>query len=80
MQLGRRWLLRAARVDERRFVVLAAERGADRRRMREAVNYFRTPLSGQLQQLDAVSPNRLKGFSELFSSVTRLALAGLAAS
>ena len=76
-QRGTTWLLRAGRVDDRRFVVLVADRSADRMRMREAVVAARGGLAGALGMVDAVSANRLGGFSELLASVTELGVAGL---
>lgn len=78
MQRGSRWLVRAARVDARRFLVLVSAKGADRRKMRDAVNYFKTPLADLLAQVDAMSANRLNRFSEMFSSVSQLAVRDLA--
>ncbi len=76
-QRGTTWLMRAGRIDARRFVVLVANRRADRQRLREAVTTARGPLAGALQMVDTVSANRLAGFGELFSAVTELGVAGL---
>lgn len=76
-QRGTTWLLRAGRVDARRFVVLVASRRADRQKMRAALTAFRGPLAAALQMVDTVSPNRLASFGELLASVTALDVAGL---
>jgi predicted regulator of Ras-like GTPase activity (Roadblock/LC7/MglB family) len=78
MQRGKRWLLRAYRVDDRRFLVMACAAGTDRRRVRDAATYFKGPLAAYLEQVDKVSPNRLSRLSDLFSSVTQLAVTSLA--
>jgi len=77
MQRGQRWILRAARVDARRFVVLVCRRNVNRRAIRDAITYFRGPLEGYLKQVDLLSPNRLPRFGELFASASQIALAGL---
>jgi hypothetical protein len=77
MQKGKRWALRTARIDARRFVVLVCGRHTDRARMRNAVKFFRTPIGEYLKQVDQLSPNRMANFGELFSSVTDIAVAGL---
>ena len=76
-QRGTSWVLRAGRVDDRRFVVLIGERKADRKRLREAITAARGGLAGALAMIDAVSPNRLAGLADLFSSVTELGITGL---
>jgi len=78
MQRGKRWMLRSYRVDERRFLVLVCASGSDRRRIRDAALYFKGPLAAYLEHIDQVSPNRLSRMSDLFSSVTQIAVTGLA--
>ncbi len=80
MQKGKRRALRTARIDRRRFAVLVCGRHTDRSRMRNAVNFFRTPLAEYLKQVDQLSANRLSRFGELFASVTDIAVAGIRAS
>lgn len=77
MQKGKRWALRTARMDARRFAVLVCGRHTDRARMRNAVKFFRTPIAEYLKQMDQLSANRLGRFSELFSSVTDIEVAGM---
>lgn len=77
MQRGKRWLLRAVRIDARRFVLLACSSGADRRRLRDAATYFKGPLASYMEQVDGVSANRLSRMSDLFSSVASLAATNL---
>ena len=76
-QRGRDIQLRAARVDQRRFLVLVTGRNAERKALKNAVTYVKGPMAAWLQQLDAVSPNRLDRFHDLFSSVASLAVAGM---
>jgi len=77
MQRGSKVMVRAARIDKRRFLVLVCDRRADRKRMKDALIYFRGPLAAYLEQVDMMSPNRLPQFSELFSTTSQIALAGL---
>ena len=77
MQRGKLWLLRAARLDHRRFLVLICRRSANRRAIRDAITYFRGPIAEYLKQVDLLSPARLPRFSELFATSSGIALAGL---
>jgi len=77
MQRGALWLMRAARVDQRRFLVLVCKRSANRRAIRDAITYFRGPIAEYLKQVDLLSPSRLPRFGELFAHSGSIALAGL---
>lgn len=78
MQRGKRWVMRAARVDQRRFLFLACPRSTDHRRIQDAVVYFRGPLASYLKTMDSSSPGNLNRMSDVFTSVNDLALDGLA--
>jgi predicted regulator of Ras-like GTPase activity (Roadblock/LC7/MglB family) len=76
MQIGKKWVMRATRVDQRRFLVLVCEKGFSYKKLNNAVTYFRGPLEGYLKRVDTMSPNRLSRFSGLLSSVTEIGIAG----
>lgn len=77
MQRGKTVLLRAARVDQRRFLVLVTARNADRKLLRNAVTFVKGPVAAYLQQLDTLSANRLERFHDLFASAADIAIAGM---
>ncbi len=71
-QKGTIWYLRAARVDQRRFLVLVCGADVDRRKVRDTLNYFRAPLAGYLKQMDSLSAGRLNRFSDMVSAISAM--------
>jgi len=79
VQKAPRRTLLASRVDKRRFLVALHDGRVDPRRLKDAILYARGTLSAALLQVDQMSPSRLARFGELFTSVSRLAVAGMGA-
>ncbi len=79
VQKGPTRSLLAVRVDSRRFLVVLHPRGADARRLKDAVMIAKGTLAAGLMQMDQMSASRLARFGEVFTSVSRIAVAGMSA-
>ncbi|MEK7767272.1 MAG: roadblock/LC7 domain-containing protein, partial [bacterium] len=77
IQKGHKWNMLAVRVDRRRFLVVLYDPGASQKKIRDAVNFVRGTLTATLLVVDGQSPTRLARFAEVFTSVTRSAVAGM---
>ncbi len=77
LQRGDKSVLRAARVDARRFLVTVAARQADARKLLDATAYARTALAAQMAHMDSLSAQRFGRVSDMIGAAGGIAIAGL---
>ncbi len=82
VQKGPEWNMMATRIDRRRFLVVFYPQSVagDMQKFRATLATARAGLAATLRQMDAASPARLKKFAEVFTTVNRMAIAGLGGS
>ncbi len=78
MQKGPDWTMFAARVDQRRFMVIFCPPEPDRLRLRQGIFTVKNTLAASLAAVDKASPGHLAQFGEAFTSASRFAVTGLA--
>ena len=66
--------------DGRRFLVILHPKDVEQRRLKDSIMIARGTLAAGLMQMDQLSPSRLARFGEVFTSVSRIAVAGMGAS
>jgi len=77
VQKGPQWSMMATRVDSRRFIVVFYPGSRDPQQFRAVMATAKRSLATALTGVDARSQGRLKAFAQVFTSVNRIAVAGL---
>lgn len=77
LQRGAKSVLRAVRVDPRRFLVTVAPRGIHEAPLRDATAYARSALAAQMAHMDELSAQRFGRVSEMIGAASGIAMAGL---